>query len=220
MAKSKNLSTKDEAINLLASQYPSAIAANFLEKGFINDLIIEMSYGENGFERKVKDLGLNILIDTKRTPVGEVSGFRGQMFVDSEFNIYITIRGTSTDGIYTLLNNVNTDLSVIANGEFDKEYLKELNDFAKNVRNYSNTLSVVPKIYVHGHSLGGGAAQHVGLLLSMTATEGQSVFTLTSDPIATEELSNKTIAAYKELKANNISDNLDIDKLIVEILTI
>lgn len=217
MKESKNFSSKDEAINLLAAQYPRGIANNFLEKGFINDLIVEMSYGEEGLERKIKDLGLNILLDTKRTPAGEVRGFRGQMFVDSEYNIYIAIRGTSTDGIYTLLNNVNTDLAVIANGEFDKEYLKELNDFVKNVRNYSNSLPEVPKIYVHGHSLGGGGAQHVGLLLSMTAQEGQSVFTLTSDPIATEELSNKVIAAYKEIKANNDSMVVDIDGLIEKI---
>jgi hypothetical protein len=216
MAKSKRLSSKDEMINLLASQYPRSLSNNFLDKGFVNDLIVDMSYGEAGLEKKVKDLGLNILIDTKRTPVGEVRGFRGQMFVDSEYNIYVAIRGTSSDGVSTLLNNVSTDLSVIASGEFDKEYSKELNDFIKKVRDYSDSLPEAPKIYVHGHSLGGGAAQHAGLLLSMTAQKEQSIMTLTSDPIATEELSNKAIAAYKKLKSG--SDRvIKIDELIEKI---
>lgn len=81
------------------------------------------------------------------------------------------------------------------------------------VREYSDQMASPPQIYVHGHSLGGGAAQHLGLLFSMTAPEQQKVLTIASDPVATEVLSDKALAAYKEIKAKKPNEKIDIDVL-------
>ena len=206
-------SGRAEAIKKISSVYDSdGITDGAHVADRINKLLVDVSYvDEKTMQAELQELGLTLAYDSATDEESQAeyatNGFRGQIYKDKKGNLYSVIRGT--DLATAPLSNLTTDVNIAVRGSFDASYKNMLHKFAGKLDEMSvaDGTPAKPTVSVHGHSLGGGAANYIGALLALSrpTKEGveRQVRVVASDPVAVPGDINKLIAAKKELAAND-----------------
>lgn len=187
-----------EASNLYPQTLIEKIGTQQQRQHEINELMVQSSYyGENPeFDAHLKRLGLNLIYDTSKSDKAKnfaKNGFRGQIYQDSEGNLYAGIRGTAFSSLDTLSSNSTTDTQIALAGSFNTAYQDCLFDFAETIK--EKITHSDQQISLHGHSLGGAGANFMATMMGMVTPN--KIIAFCSDPIGVPASTDYLIAAYQ-----------------------